>query len=64
MSMFGPKMYKLTHGSLLRILPFTTGYLCDAETGKPCANSVTVAMIFQALIVAQDPYAELKEYEN
>ena len=64
MSMFGNKIYKLTHAGLLRILPFTSGYLCDEETGKPCAASVTVAMLFQAMIAVQDPYAIPDDYEN
>lgn len=64
MSMTGPNVHKLTHASLLRILPFACGYLCDEETGKPCAASVTVAMLFQAMIASQDPYAEPDDYEN
>ena len=64
MTMFDAKMHKLTHSGLLRILPFTTGYLCDEETGKPCHISVTIAMLLQAVIAVQDPYLELKEYEN
>ena len=64
MSIFGNKTYKLTHASLLRILPFSCGYLCDEETGKPCAASVTVAMLFQAMIASQDPYAIPDDYDN
>ena len=64
MSIFGNKTYKLTHASLLRILPFSCGYLCDVESGKPDGASVTVAMLFQAMIASQDPYAELKDYDN
>ena len=62
--MFGTKITKLSHAGLLRILPFTTGYLCDEETGKPDSASVTLAMMLQAVEAAENPYLELKEYEN
>jgi hypothetical protein len=64
MSILGPKLSKLSHAGLLRILPFTTGYLCDEETGKPDSASVTLAMMLQAVEAAENPYLELKEYEN
>jgi len=64
MSIYGPKLNNLTHAHLLRILPFASGYLCDKETGKPCAISVTIAMLFQAIIAVQDPYALPEDYEN
>ena len=54
----------LSHLGLLKILPFTTGYLCDEKTGKPDGASVTVAMMLQAVVAVEHPYAELKEYEN
>ena len=64
MSMYEPKLSKLTHAHLLRILPFASGYLCDEETGKPCPTSITIAMLFQAIIAVQDPYSEPDDYEN
>ena len=62
--MLGPKLSKLSHAGLLRILPFTTGYLCNEETGKPDGASVTLAMILQAVEATENPFIELKEYEN
>jgi hypothetical protein len=62
--MLGPSLSKLSHAALLRILPFTTGYLCNEETGKPDGASVTLAMMLQAVEAVENPFTELKEYEN
>ena len=64
MSIYGPNIKKLTHASLLRILPFSCGYLCDVESGKPDGASVTIAMMLQAAIAVGDPFADLKDYDN
>jgi hypothetical protein len=44
----------LTHATLLTLLPFTTGYLCD-EDGSPSYAAVMSAILLQAVSQYADP---------
>ena len=56
-------MLQLTHKQVLRLFPMETGYLAE-ENGQPCANSLSIAMILQAICQLSNPYKELREYIN
>ena len=56
-------MLQLTHKQVLRLFPMETGYLVE-ENGLPCANSLSIAMILQAICQLSNPYKELREYIN
>ena len=54
----------LSHLSLLKILPFECGYLCQ-EDGNPDAYSVSIAMILQSVSLLMRPAAyQQRELRN
>lgn len=58
-----PMFITIDNLSLLKILPFGTGY-CLMKDGKPCEDSLAVAMLFQALQAVKNPHTAVRTWTN
>jgi hypothetical protein len=54
---------QLTNKYLLSTFPFGACWALDAETGKPCAYTVSLALILQGITVSMYPQEIYKEFE-